>query len=270
LLANDTGNLLASLGLTGGGAVLARGDNALYTIDDGPVLSSASNTLTSASHGIDGLALTVGATGTDTVTVSSDTAAMRAGIDSFISAFNAVQTFIDEQTKITSANGKVTTATLTDNREVQAWAQTMRRNAFAAVDGLSGTINRLENLGVDFVSGTSQLAVKSPTTLNAALANRPDDVAAFFTTASTGFGARLKSSVDLIAGTELDKGYIDKQQTKITATNKSLDDQIAAIDRQLEQQRELLTASFVAMENSQQTYNSMQTQLTKSFFSNSK
>ena len=47
----------------------------------------------------------------------------------------------------------------------------------------------------------------------------------------------------------------------------SIDDQIAAIERQLEQQRELLTSSFIAMETAQSSYNNMQTQLTKSFFS---
>ncbi len=268
-LSDDTGNLLSALGLTGVGASLTRGDNALFTIDSGPQLVSTSNTLTSTSHGIDGLALTVGDKGTDTITVGSDTTSMRSKIDAFISSFNAVQSFIDEQTKVTSANGKVTTSTLSDNREVQAWSQTLRRNAFGAVSGLSGTINRLESMGIDFTSGTSQLTVKSSSTLNAALADRPDDVSAFFTTASTGFAARLKTSVDLIAGNDFDKGYIDAQQTKITSTNKSLDDQIAAIERQLDQQRERLTASFVAMENSQQSYNNIQSQLTKSFFSKS-
>ncbi len=269
-LSDDTGNLLSALGLTDPGADLARGDNALYTLDNGPTLISASNTLASTSHGIDGLALTVGETGAHTLTVASDTTAMKGKIEAFISAFNDVQLFIEEQTKITSANGKVTTATLASTREVEAWAQTLRRQAFSAVDGLSGTINRLENLGIDFTSDTAQLAIKSPDTLASALANRPDDVAAFFTTASTGFGARLKSSLDAIAGSDFQKGYIDEHQARLTASNKSLDDQIAAIERQLEQQRDLLTASFIAMENAQQGYNNMQTQLTKAFFSDTK
>lgn len=267
-LADDTGGLLASLGLSAG-ATLVRGDNAEFTIDDGPTLVSASNTLTAASHGIDGLSLTAASESEATVTIASDTAAMQSRIDAFISAFNSVQTFIEEQTKITSANGKVTTSTLTDNREVQAWSQTLRRNAFAAVDGLSGAIGRLETLGIDFTSGTSLLAVKSSSTLTAALADRPNEVAEFFTTASTGFGARLKASLDLIAGTDLQKGYIDEQQTRLATGNTDIDKQIAAIERQLEQQRELLTASFIAMETAQQSYNSMQTQLTKSFFSDS-
>jgi flagellar hook-associated protein 2 len=267
-LADDTGGLLDALGLTG--ATLERGDNALYTIDNGPTLVSTSNTLASTSHGIDGLTLTVATEGTATVTVASNTSEMQSKIDAFISAFNSVQTFIEEQTKVTSANGKVTTATLADNREVQAWSQSLRRNAFAAIPGLSGTLSRLEDLGIDFTAGTSQLSIKKQSVLTAALTNRPQEVAAFFSSASTGFGARMKSAVDLIAGSEFQKGYIDDQQTRLTSNNKSLDDQIAALERQLEQQREQLTSSFIAMETAQSSYNSMQTQLTKAFFSDSK
>jgi flagellar hook-associated protein 2 len=266
-LSEAAGGLLGALGLTG--STVARGNNALFSINDGPDLISSSNTLSSASHGIDGLALTVSATGTDTVTIGSDTTSMKTKINAFITAFNDVQSYIDTQTKITSADGEVTSGVLSNEREVQAWSQTLRRQAFASVDGLDGTISRLESLGIDFTSGTDQLYIKSSSTLDAALANHPEDVAAFFNTTTTGFAARLLASVDLIAGTDLTKGYIDDRQTKISASNKSIDDQIANIQRQLDQQRERLTASFVAMESAQSSYNSIQTQLTKSFSSSS-
>ena len=259
------GGLLAALGLNA--SALERGDNALFTVNDGPELISASNTLSASSHGIEGLQITATSETSATLSVAGDTSAMKAKINTFITAFNDVQRYIEDQSKIVSADGEVTAGVLAGEREVQSWSQTLRRNAFASVEGLAGTINRLENLGIDFTSGTSELYVKSSSTLDAALANRPDDVAAFFSTASTGFAARIKSSVDLIAGTDLLKGYIDTRQTKISANNKSIDDQIAAIERQLEQQRELLTSSFIAMETAQSSYNNMQTQLTKSFFS---
>lgn len=261
------GGLLASLGIEA--SSVERGQNALFTVNGGPEQMSASNTLSSSSHGIEGLQVIASSTGTGTVSVASDTSTMRSKIDNFITAYNAVQSYIEEQSEIVSADGEVTSGVLAGEREVQSWAQTLRRQAFSSIDGLDGTINRLESMGIDFLSGTNELTVKSSSTLDAALASRPDDVAAFFNTASTGFAARLKSAVDLIAGTDLQKGLIDARQTKISAQNKSLDDQIAAIERQLAQQREMLTASFVAMEGAQQTYTSIQTQLTKSFFSDS-
>lgn len=260
------GGLLGALGLTGG--ALTRGKNALYSIDDGPQLVSASNTLAADSHGVTGLRLTVGATGTDTINVGADTSAMKTKIQAFVTAYNNVQAYIDQQTKITKTENVVSSATLTNEREVQAWSSTLRSKVFAAVGGLSGTVSRLESLGIDFSSSDSTLLVKSTTTLDAALAQRPDDVAAFFATAGTGFAARLVDSINLIAGDEYgSKGYIDNRQTELTDANLDLDDQIASFQRYLDQRREQLTASFIAMENAQQTYNSIQTQLTKSFFS---
>ncbi len=260
------GGLLSALGLNS--STVERGKNALYTVDDGPELISASNALSSSSHGIEGLQINVSSETTATLSVAGDTSLMKTRINTFITAFNDVQRYIEDQSKIVSADGEVTAGVLSGEREVQSWAQTLRRNAFAAVDGLDGTISRLESLGIDFTSGTSELFIKSSSTLDAALANRPDDVAAFFSTHSTGFSARIKSAVDLIAGTDLLKGYIDNRQTKISANNKSIDAQIEAIQRQLDQQRELLTSSFIAMETAQAGYNNTQSQLTRSFFSN--
>lgn len=266
-VSEPAGGLLGALGLAGG--TLERGKNALYSVNDGPELASAGNTLSADTHGIEGLRVTVGATGTDTVTIAGDTAAMKTKINTFISTFNDVQRFIEDQTKITSANGKVTTSNLSAEREVGAWGQTLRRNAFAEISGLSGTLSRLDSLGIDFTSGTSELAIKSSSTLDAALADQADQVAEFFGAATTGFAARMKTSLELISGGEFADGYIDDRVTKLAAANTDLDKQIENFERQLEQQRELLTSSFIAMETAQQTYNSMQSQLTKAFFSDS-
>ena len=59
-------------------------------------------------------------------------------------AFNAL---VDERTKVTSTNGKVTASVLSGNREVQDWQRQLRSLAFGAVAGLSGTIDRLDDLG---------------------------------------------------------------------------------------------------------------------------
>ncbi len=264
--ANETGaGLLGALGLTGSSPALSRGLNALYTVDGGSTLSSKSNTLTADSHGITGLSITANAPGTDTVTVAADTAGMNNTISTFISAYNAVQALIDSQTKITSANGKVTTSTLSKNREVSAWSQTLRNEAFSTVSGLTGTISRLADLGIDFTSGTSQLAVTDQVKLNNALTNHPNDVTAFFTQASTGFGARMNSFISKVAGSTGTNSYISQQTATLTTRNSNLDTQIANIQRQLDQQRAQLTASFVAMEDATQTQKNMQSQLTNAF-----
>ena len=261
--------LAAMVLTTAAGASLTRGVNAEYKVNGGETLISTSNTFSSASHGIAELAVTATSVGAQTVTVGADTAKMKGAIQAFIDKFNAVQTFIDEQTRITSANGKVTASTLSNNREVQTWAQTFRSAAFSAVAGLSGTISRLEQLGIDFTSGTSQLEIKNPSKLDAALADHPGDVEAFFTTANTGLADRFSTLFTSFTGADGTGGLLKAQKEALNKSNTDIERQIADIDRRLESRRAQMEAAFIAMEQAQSKLQQMQTQLTNSFFKDS-
>lgn len=257
-VSETAGGLLDALGLTGG-STFTRGENAEFTLNGGATMTSTSNTLDSSSHGIEGLTLTVNSEQEQTISVSGDTAKMRTAIDDFITKFNDVQKFIDEKTKITSQNGKVTAALLSGNREIQAWASSLRSKAFASVSGLTGTISRLENLGIDFKAGTSELEVKSSLKLDAALREKAGDVAEFFQTASTGLAKQMESYTTTL-GTQS-----DAQQARLTKANTDIDQQVEAIERRLTQQRALLEASFIAMETAQSNLQSQGAALTKAF-----
>ena len=133
-LDEPAGGLLGALGLTAAaGATLTRGLDAQFTLNGGATLTSKSNTLGSDAHGIVGLSVTPDDTGAATVTAANNTSLMRTRINTFISAFNSLQDYIDNQTKVTSANGKVSSATLGDNREVQNWSGQLRSAVFDAV-----------------------------------------------------------------------------------------------------------------------------------------
>lgn len=256
-----SGGLLAALGVTTG--TLSRGKNAQFSVDGGPTLTSTGNTLDESAHGIAGLSVTVDSETSQTVTVSSDTDAMRDKIDSFIDAFNAVQSYVDEKTKVTSTNGKVTAAVLSGNRDVQSWADQLRSTAFAAVSGVSGTIQRLEHLGIDFDGTTGHLEVANESKLTAALRDAPGDVEDFFQTSTTGFVGKLTSLLDRIETSN------DDQQERLTKTNDKIDDQIADMERRLTQQRELLTNSFIAMESAQARIQQQGNAITNAFSSSS-
>jgi flagellar hook-associated protein 2 len=264
------GGFLDAVGLSGA-STLARGDDAQFTVNGGPTLTSTSNTLTAASHGITGLSLTANSETSQTITVDANTTGMRTAIDDFIKKFNSVQQYIDDATKITSANGKVTTAILANNREIQSWQTTMRSTAFAAVSGLSGTITRLESMGIDFTAGTSQLAVKNPAKLEAALRDKPSEVEAFFKTASTGFAAKFEAFNTSIIGASGtgSGGMLGSQKETLTKGNTSIDVQIANIERQLASEKARMEAGFLAMENAQATIKNMSAQLTSAFANNS-
>ncbi|MBI2510762.1 MAG: flagellar filament capping protein FliD [Opitutae bacterium] len=255
------GGLLGALGLTGG--TLARGQNAEFSIDGGATLTSTGNTLDETATGIAGLSVKVDSETTQTITVAADTDTMQTKIKSFIDAFNSVQSYVDDKTKVTSANGKVTTSVLSANREVQAWADQLRSTAFAAVSGLSGTIKRLEHLGIDFDGTSSQLEIADEEKLTAALRDKPADVEAFFQTSSTGFVAQLTTLLDRMSTSN------DGQQERLTKSNSNLDKQIEDVQRQLDAEKERLTSSFVAMESAQAKIQQQSSAITNAFFSSS-
>lgn len=265
---SETGTgFLAAFGLTAAaGATLSRGQNAQFTVNGGATLTSMSNTLTADAHGITGLSVTADADGgAETVTISADTGGMRAKIDDFIKKFNAVQTYIDDQTKVTSNNGKVTTATLSDNREIQSWASQLRSAVFSSVPGLSATLSRLDHLGIDFTGSSAQLTVKSESKLTAALRDRPSEVAQLFQKSATGLVARLDKLFDSYVGIVGGAGMLGSQKTTLTERNESLATQIEDIDRRLVQRRAQLEAGFIAMEQAQSTIQQMQSQLSNAF-----
>lgn len=261
------GGLLGALGLSSAaGATLARGFNAEFSVNGGATLTSAGNTLTEESHGIAGLSVTPDAAGgSATVTVGNNTGLMRGRIDAFVSAFNSLQSYIESQTKVSSTNGKVSTSTLSDNREVQNWTGQLRAAVFDAVPGLGSAISRLDHLGIDFTGTTSTLAIKDPAKLEAALKNKPEEVSAFFRQASTGLAARLDNLFTSYVGPFGGAGLLGGQRTRLAGSNTSLTQQIADLDRRLEQRRAQLEAGFIAMERAQSMLQQMQTQLSNAF-----
>lgn len=266
-LSEAAGGLLGALGLTSAaGAVLERGKNARFTIDGGATLESASNNLDSSVHGIAGLSVTAPeAGGSTTVKIAADTTASRAKIDAFISSFNSLQSYIDSQTRVTSSNGKVTSATLSSNREIQNWTGQLRSAVFASVPGLSSTLSRLDHLGIDFSGTDATLVVKDSTKLETALAERPSEVAALFRQSSTGLVARMESLFTSYVGAFGGGGLLGGQKSTVTRANESLTKQIADLDRRLTQRRSQLESGFIAMEQAQSLIQQMQSTLTNAF-----
>jgi flagellar hook-associated protein 2 len=255
--------LLDALGLSTA-STLTRGKDALFSIDGGATLSSHSNTLDESALGIDGLSVTVGSTDTQIITVKADTTSMNTAIKNFITKFNDVQSYIDSQTKITKTpDGKVTAALLADNREVQTWASQMRSLAFGQVSGLTGSIQRLADMGIDFSSSDSTLSVRDQSKLDAALANKGDDVAAFFNTDTTGFVAKYQSF--LSAKLTTSTGPLAAQMSTINKLNADIDKQIITLNQRLANQRELLTSAFLSMQNAQSAAQQQQKTLSNFF-----
>ncbi|MDQ5978494.1 MAG: flagellar hook-associated protein 2 [Verrucomicrobiota bacterium] len=256
-LSETAGGVLGALGLTSGHTSV-RGENAEFSVDGGPTLISSSNTLDGTAHGITGLSVTVDSETTQSITVAADTAKMRGKIDDFLTAYNAVITYIDEKTRVTTNNDNVSAAVLSSNRDVQNWNRELRSLAFGAISGLSGTIDRLDDLGID-LNREGIMSVKDSAKLDAALADHASDVEEFFTSATTGFAAKFDTRLETL----IDSGK--DAQDRLGDTNKNLDRQIADLERRLTQQREVLTSSFIAMETAQSQIQQQSAALSRAF-----
>lgn len=247
-VSESAGGLLDALGLAGA-ATVARGTNAEFTVNGGGTIVSATNSLDASVHGITGLTVAATSLGEQSISIGSDTAALEAGIRSFVAKFNDIQAYIDEQTKVSAtADGKVTAGLMAGNRELSSIARELRSRVFSEVGGLTGAIKRLEAIGIDFEGSSSQLAIRDEAALTNALSNNLAGVSALFSTGTTGLSARISSYATTLVTTG---GVLDIQEDSLERQNRSLDTQIADIERRLGAERTRLEASFIRMEEAQ-------------------
>lgn len=248
-VADVTGNLMASLGLTTG-ATLQQGQDAVFSVNGGGQITSASNTLDPSVTGIPGLTVGINSVGTQTISVAPDTAAMNTAIQSFITAYNTFQTDMGTMTQITTnADGSVSGAVLSSNQDVPQWSEDLRNLAFNAVSGVSGTIQSLSDLGIDFSGTSPTLSVTDQTTLTNALNTDPSAVGAFFQTPTTGFAAEFNTYLSNLVLP--DTGGIAIETNAINAQNTSDANKITALQAQIANEQTTLTNEFLAMQTAQ-------------------
>lgn len=249
-LADVTGNFLEATGLlaSAGGSFVA-GQDLVYTLNGSAPLTSRSNAITAESHGISGLTITALTTGTTTVTVTADPTPARAAIEEFVAQYNKVQSLIASATATaSSATGTTTNGVLAGDRDVAALANELRRLVFGEVTGLSGSITRLDQLGYSTNGNDDTLSLRDAAQLTEQLASRLGDVAEFFGHASAGLAKQVDSFLERQAG---DNGYLLSRQTTFTTQRNRLEEQIAAMERAVQANRERLIQSFIAMERAQ-------------------
>lgn len=261
---NDTGNLLSALNLASGSSTLVRGKNAQFTINNGPLLSSTSNTLSSTITGITGLNLTVTTPTTETIQLAPNTTAMNSAVQDFITKFNDIQSYLDALTQTTrDSSGKVTqTSLFSSDRDIQGYADNLRSMAFSSVLGLTGSVHSLDNLGIGFTGISNQLSVIDSTKLSNALANHPSDVSAFFSSSTTGFAAKMGTLLTNMTSTT---GSLTAIQNNLTDGNKSIDEQIIATQARLADERQRLTDEFIAMESANSSIKTQSSALSAAF-----
>jgi flagellar hook-associated protein 2 len=248
-VADTTGNLMASLGLTTG-STFTHGLNATFTINGGAPATSQSNVLTAASTGVTGLSVTVASADTQTIGVTPNTNGMNTAIQSFITAYNTVQDDISAMTAVsTNASGTVTPATLTGDSEVSIWADDLRNLAFNSISGLTGGITSLDAIGIGFTGTSNDLSVTDQTTLTNALSTNPTGVGTFFQDPTKGFAAAFNTYTNNVLNTST--GDIAVETATLNSENKSDADQITKLQAALTEEQTNLDTEFEAMQTAQ-------------------
>jgi flagellar hook-associated protein 2 len=257
-LEDVTGNFLAATGLSSG--TVTRGNNLLYTVNGGGQLSSQSNTITEGSSGLTGLSVTALEEGaTFDVVVATDTATIKTAITDFIADYNKAQSVIDTQTaSSTDSKGKVTAGLLANEREPFEISSALRRLAYNTNSGLTGVFKNLADIGITTNGNDNSLAfsAEGEAKLDTALANNLSAVSDLFTNASDGLAVDLETFLEATVGEEAgEEGTLIDRQDLLTKQAGGIDTEIENLERIVQQNRQRMIDSFIAMETVQQRVN---------------
>lgn len=261
------GNFLSASGMLNG--TLQRGQNLLYSVNDGGQLTSQSNTIADSSSGIAGLTVTAVKAGTidnpavSTVTVASNTDAVTTAINGFISAYNQTQSMIDSYSAVTTAaDGTVTAGVLSNEKEASEISAALRSKSFDSVSGMTGPIKGLASLGINTSGYDDKLTLTDSSVLANALRDNLPNVQKLFTQDTTGVATRLSAFIVTAAG---ENGTLGAKETTLTKQSAAIDTQIAAMEKVVLADKARLKSSFVAMETAEAKINQQSSYLKSKF-----
>lgn len=235
----DTGITVGGAAAVGGFATFAGNvpQNAEYSID-GIKMESTSNTVTSAISGVN-LELIATKAEPTIIKVGNNTDTLKTSVQSFVTAYNALMTAINSQTKVTATGDAATTkaGTLTGDATMRQLVSTVRGEL---LNGTGGTLSQI-GLNTDQKTGLLSLDDKK---WNAAMAAGKVDVAGMFT-GDNGLVTRMTKATAGYAGTT---GTLASRSTSLNSKLTDLDTQQKALDRRIETLTKTLNDKYNAMD----------------------
>ncbi len=215
-----------------GVTTVAKPQNAKYTLD-GLELESASNTVTGAVSGVD---ITLVKEGKANLGIASNNDTLKTSVQSFVTAYNALMTAVNAQTKVTTgADGAATgAAALTGDATMRSLVNSIRSEITRSV-GTTG-LSSLSQLGINTVQKTGLLELND-TKWDAAVKTYGADISGLFT-GKDGLLTRLTNTTEDYVKTG---GILETRQTNLTNQLKELDEAQAALDRRITSLTDTLT-----------------------------
>jgi flagellar hook-associated protein 2 len=220
--------------------------------DSGVLITSSSNSLTDIVPG-----LTIELTGVSdepvTVTVSRDIDTIVETFQGLVSAFNAAMERIDEVSGYDAETE--TRGILLGEGTLQLVERRLVRLVTGSRPGAGGHFQRLSDIGIRLRTGRLEFDEEK---FRAALENRPDEMAEFFSAEETGLATLMKEQLEGI--TEAG-GLIDRRDGTLERQQDLLSDRVDVLNERLERKRERLMRQFYALETALAELQSQQTAL---------
>lgn len=215
--------------------------DAIIKIDTQTVTRS-SNTISDA---IDGVTLSLvkaheTAGNTTELSVAADTASVTNAINGFVASYNSMIQAFNQLHSFDPATGA--TGTLFGDATLRSVESQIRRELTANVDGLTGDLRNLVDLGITTQDdGTLEI---DTTKLNNAIANNLGEVTTMFSS-TDGVATQLDS---LINGYVQAAGVLDTRTTTLNDQIEDITDQREALSRRLASLESRLLAQFTALD----------------------
>lgn len=258
--AGDTSNFLSAINVINGADTLAYqqlGNNAKIQINGGSVIESTSNTITDSVTGLKDVTLTLlkDSAGKEiNVNVKNDTDGLVSAIENFVSQFNSVISYIDQETKSETGHlpSDSTLVRLRNNLRMKVTDMVANSNlvSLASVGITTG------NVGSE---GDPSAALKfDKTKFLEKLGESPEDVRALFIGDTDNSVTGIMQTLETYTNYAIDpvEGLFFTKDDAIDRQIKTLDSSITRAEERLTKQEELLRAQFAAMESAISTMQS--------------
>ncbi len=260
-IADTTGTVLQSLGFFNvGNEVTAKNLNA--TINNVAVTSSSNTKVTTL---VSGITFNFTGTGTTTVTTAHDTENVKTLIEDFITSYNDVMSYLEEQTavSVSSTSNTVSNVGLLQGDSLASKIQTKCRSLLTSINKnpsqMDQDFNCLYKVGIWFKDENNEMSITDEEKLDDALENNFDEVMALFRSyGSNGEGQgvfrQFTSYMDQL--TDSATGTITNRKTNINDQMAANELKLAKLKSQLADYEVDLWQHFAQMETSVSQINS--------------
>lgn len=224
---------------------------------DGQKVLSSSNSFVDAIDGITITAVKKDLGNVHSLSVSTDTNTIKSNIQSFVSNYNSLRTFINDVTEFDPTTGEA--GVLLGDATTRNLSNQIRNQLSDTVTGINGQYTTLVDLGIT-TSDNGTLVIDN-SKLDAALTSNMDDVAELFSS-TNGVAVKLDSVVNEYIKSN---GLLDIKTDGLNETIEDINEDLQALQLSMEALETRLRAQFTAMDTIVAQLNTTSSFLTQQF-----